>query len=188
MNCNYLGKILRQWFDESSDYTQEKNFSFRFRGKESFNYLQHFSSLIGELSSKIQSQEDRLCLFQIFYQSLILHKLVSYSVRIENITANEILEMALFKSCCLYDTHVSPSMWVFCNIAPSHCKQLFATLGVGLDIDTMEGREQKHQMVDKYSQNSTFQERWKFIFRHEFTQLIYLREHGFDNKIPVAFS
>ena len=45
----------------------------------------------------------------------------------------------------------------------------------------MEGREQKHQTIAKYAENTTFQNRWPLIFRHEFIQLIHLRENGFDN-------
>ena len=45
----------------------------------------------------------------------------------------------------------------------------------------MEGREQKHQAISKYSNNTTVQNRWPMIFRHEFLQLIHLRENGFDN-------
>jgi len=33
MNYNYLAKKLQHWFDESSDFKNEKRFSFRFRGK-----------------------------------------------------------------------------------------------------------------------------------------------------------
>lgn len=45
----------------------------------------------------------------------------------------------------------------------------------------MEGREQKHQSIKKYSMNTTYQNRWSLIFRHEFIQLIYLRENGYDD-------
>ena len=44
----------------------------------------------------------------------------------------------------------------------------------------MEGREQKHQQISKYSKNTTFQCRWPMIFRHEFIHLVYLRENDFD--------
>ena len=42
----------------------------------------------------------------------------------------------------------------------------------------MEGRERKHQIIKKYSDNT--KDRWPHIFRHEFKQLVYLCEHGFD--------
>ena len=44
----------------------------------------------------------------------------------------------------------------------------------------MEGREQKHQKIAKYSENTTYHNRWPLIFRHEFIQLVYLRENGYD--------
>ena len=44
----------------------------------------------------------------------------------------------------------------------------------------MEGREQKHQAIQRYSRNTTYQDRWPMIFRHEFIQLIHLRQNGFD--------
>jgi len=187
MNCNYLAKKLRQWFNESSDLKNEKNFSFRFRGKESYHFLQHFPMLIASLIQKIDSTDFHFHLFQVFYQSLMLRKLVSFSVRINDISMSDIDEMekvgrSLFKCCCIYDSHVTPSMWVFCNIAPKQSKSSFRELKFGLGINTTEGREQKHQVIKKYARNSTFQERWKFIFRQEFLQSIHLRENGFDTK------
>ena len=50
-----------------------------------------------------------------------------------------------------------------------------------LGYNTMEGREQKQQMISKYTEYSTYQNRWPMIFRHEYIQLIYLRENGYDN-------
>ena len=44
----------------------------------------------------------------------------------------------------------------------------------------MEGREQKHQQIKKYIKNTTVQNKWRYIFRHEYVQLIYLRENGYD--------
>ena len=88
--------------------------------------------------------------------------------------------LCLFRSCCLYFSSGSPSLWTFSNAAPAHAQFLFTTYGVGLGINTMEGREQKHQQIEKYSKKAIYQERWKFMFRHEFIQVIYLRENGFD--------
>ena len=48
--------------------------------------------------------------------------------------------------------------------------------GLGLGVNSMEGREQKHQKIYKYMQNSTLLERWQFVFRHEFISCVYLRE------------
>ena len=63
-------------------------------------------------------------------------------------------------------THIALSCW--------------RNFGLGLGVNSMEPREQKHQRLKKYSQNTTPQNRWPMIFRHEFLQLIFLRERGFD--------
>lgn len=46
----------------------------------------------------------------------------------------------------------------------------------------MEGREQKHQAIAKCLNNTTAQNRWPLIFRHEYIQLVHLRESGFDER------
>ena len=185
MNCNALGKKVIQWFNENKEANKERDFTFRFRGKESFNYLQSFPSLISWLKDKFKNPDACYRLMQIFYQSLYLRKIVSFSVRIEDIVLADTIEMEisgqkLFRCAALFDTHISPSLWTFCQVSPKHTQRLLETVGFGLGINTMEGREQKHQMIKKYSANATYQHRWKFIFRHEFIQLVYLRENGYD--------
>ena len=63
----------------------------------------------------------------------------------------------LFKACCRSGTSVSPSAWVLCNIAPNHAKETLLLCGLGLGINSMEAREQKHQKIKKYAENTTFQ-------------------------------
>ena len=46
----------------------------------------------------------------------------------------------------------------------------------------MEACEQKHQRIKRYAKNTTYSNKWPMIFRHEFVQLIFLRENGFDEK------
>jgi len=55
MNCNALGKKLREWFNKSSDFKNEKGFRYRFRGKESSNYLKSFPGVIAALFGRIDS-------------------------------------------------------------------------------------------------------------------------------------
>jgi len=186
MNCNSLSKRLISWFNDNAGSCRDKVFGFRFRGKESKVYLQHFSSLVSFLHDKVNGNA-KLRLIQIFQQSLCLRKVISFSVRIEDISIHEVHEMKtvaklLFKSYCLFDSSITPSMWILCNVAPSHTEECMTKLNLGLGVNTMEGREQKHQQIAKYSFKSTFQERWSFIFRHEYIQLLYLRQNGFDLK------
>ena len=64
--------------------------------------------------------------------------------------------------------NISPSLWVFCNIAPHHAKEALLLYGLGLGINSMEACEQKHQKIKKYAENTTFQTKWPMIFKHEF--------------------
>ena len=171
MNYNYLAKKIITWFNENRDKQSDSEFSFRFRGKESFHLLKEFPRFIMMIMSHVTETTILNRLVQIFFQLLCLRKLVSYSVRIEDIKEEDIADMKrvgtdLFRCCSIFDARVSPSLWVFYNVAPCHSEMLFRSLNFGLGINTMEGREQKHQMIMKYSENSTYQERWQFIFRH----------------------
>ena len=87
----------------------------------------------------------------------------------------------LFKCCCLFDSKILPSLWTLCNVVPFHADDCLNKYKMGLVCNTMEGREQKPQMISKYAENSIYQNRWPMIFRHEYIQLIYLRENGYDN-------
>ena len=184
MNSNHLSKKLIAWFNENNLQSTDK-FQFRFRGKESKNYLKYFPQLLHFLYSKVKSEASRYRLVQIFYGSFNLRVLISYSARITDIKVIDINVMKdagrnLFISLCLFEKNVSPSLWNLCHAAPEHSKHCIEEYGVGLGINTMEGREQKHQQIEKYSSKATFQNRWNFIFQHEYIQLLYLRMHGFD--------
>ena len=69
---------------------------------------------------------------------------------------------------------------VLCNAAPHHASSTFLLYGLGLGVNSMEPREQKHQRIKKYAENTTPQNKWPMTFTHEFMSSIYLRERGFD--------
>ena len=154
MNCKFLAKKIIAWFNENQNAKKQKYFTFRFTGKESYKYLQNFPLLILNVIRRVNKTK-KVTLMQVFYESIHLRKLVSISVRIDDINNNELSEMfmsgrRLFVSCSLYDVSVSPSLWCFSIVAPHHAKHLFHKFGFGLGRNTMEGREQKHQQVPKY--------------------------------------
>ena len=64
---------------------------------------------------------------------------------------------------------------------PYHAKLTLKQYGLGLGVNCMEGREQKHQVIARYANNTTVQNRWPVIFRHEYIQLVHLRENGYDD-------
>ena len=52
--------------------------------------------------------------------------------------------------------------------------------GLGLGLNSMEGREAKHVFISKYSNNTMFYSRWEQIFLHEFVSLLWLRGKGYN--------
>ena len=110
--------------------------------------------------------------------------MISYSVRLIDFSLNELGDMIesgkeLLKASCMLETNTTPSMWVLCNISPYHAKTTLSLYGLGLGVNSMEPREQKHQRLKKYAENTTVANKWPMIFRHEFLQLIFLREMGY---------
>ena len=199
MKCGSLTNKLIRHFEGSPAFLEKYKFEYRFKGRESYSFLRCFPSLILQLLPKV-GMESKKELYVTFHRLLLLRKLASFSVRIEDITAEDVLEMRkvgrqLFEVSCLKCFSVSPTLWTFCNVAPVHCKKSIEKFGLGLGVHTMEGSEQKHQMIKKYAAQTTYQNRWTMIFRHEFIQCVTLKEEGQDLKhyykkskqyVPVA--
>lgn len=184
MNCNFLSKKIQRWYNDSTGKV-EKDFTFRFRGKESLAFLRNFPGLILLILNNIEKNDLKQRLHEIHYQCIYLRKLLSLTVRITDFNKDLLDEMftvgsTLLKVSCLFDQNISPSLWTLCNAGPEHAKLCHSAYSFGLGCNTMEGREQKHQAISKYASNTTYQNRWPLIFRHEYIHLIYLRENGFD--------
>lgn len=85
-----------------------------------------------------------------------------------------------FYSCCALFLEVNPTVWTLGRVVPVHARDVFTKYKTGLIINSMEGREAKHQAVARYATNSTYHNRWHSVFRHEFISLIWLRERGYN--------
>ena len=71
---------------------------------------------------------------------------------------------------------VTPTVWCVGHVIPAHTMFFHASYSQGLLTNTMEGREAKHITLIKLSQNTTYQDLWMEIFRHEYVKLVWLRE------------
>ena len=60
--------------------------------------------------------------------------------------------------------------------------------GLGLGLNSMEGREAKHIAIAKYCTNTAYLYRWEQVFRHEYISLIWLRQQGYNAKVNTATS
>ena len=73
---------------------------------------------------------------------------------------------------------VTPTLWTLGHVVPQHTEQLFQIYHQGLGKVTMEGREAKHIVLKKLSENSSSKNQWFDIFQHEFVMFIRLPENG----------
>ena len=73
MNYNFLAKKIIAWFNENQNTKKQKDFAFRFRGKECYNYLQNFSLLILNVMRRVNKKK-KVTLMQVFYESIHLRK------------------------------------------------------------------------------------------------------------------
>ena len=60
--------------------------------------------------------------------------------------------------------------------------------GMGLGLNSMEGREAKHVAISRHSHNTTYLYRWEQIFPHEYISLIWLCEKGYNTNINASSS
>ena len=103
-----------QWYNESSR-NLETSLTFRFRGKESFALLRHFTTLISMIVQNVSSEPVILHMHKIYIQFIYLRKVVSYTVRIEDFNSDILSDMEkccamLFRSCVAFDNRITPSL------------------------------------------------------------------------------
>ena len=79
----------------------EVDFNFRFRGKESLAYLKHLPGLVYLLKENINDDLGKKVMI-LHGQSILLRRLNSYSVRIENVYECDLEQMKSFGSSLYY--------------------------------------------------------------------------------------
>ena len=174
MNCNFLHKNIVRWFNDNLGKT-EKDFTFRFRVKESLMYLKDFPMLIQMLILPILA-------IKLFWKGCTKFLFIPFTfanscIFCKNIRFfsswtgwNEKRSASPVSVYYLFDQNVTPSLWTLCNVVPFNTEQCFKSYKFGLGSNFMEGREQKHQKISKYAENTTIENRWTMIFWHEFIQ------------------
>lgn len=181
-NLSRLAKKIIRWFDETKG--NGKHFEYRFTGKDSRGFLHNFMYLLRAVECQNDSESQQFKLHIFAFTCLSLRDAVSLFCRfaIEQEHLNQLDKACsnFFYSCALF-LHVNPTVWTLGHVVPVHTREIFTMYGVGLSINSMEGREAKHQAIARYAQNSTFNTRWQQVFRHEFVSLIWLQERGHNS-------
>ena len=73
-------------------------------------------------------------------------------------------------------------LMVFFNCCTTSRKTSLPQIWFWLRYKHYGGKRTETSANNKYSNNTTYQNRWADIFHHDYIQLIYLRENGFDFK------
>lgn len=186
VKANRLYKAILRWFREGRK--SGSPFNIRFTGEETRLMCNGFCKLAKCIlendpnPASDSSKKGSLKVYVLAFMALNLRDAVAIFSRITNM--NEDLLVELEKCCTSYFNaaslflRVTVSVWTLGYIVPVHTKQVFTKYGVSLGINTMQGREAKHQRLAEYAKNTTFKDRWCQIFRHEYMTLIWLREQN----------
>ena len=139
VKASRLRKKVLTWFRNG----RAKSFYYRFTGKESKLLCHNFIHLINCLSSPDDSQEAKLQLATLAFCCVKLRDAVSmFSLVVDKEVLDEL------KTCCrqflnavsLLLSGVNPTIWTIGYAIPMHSEFLFDKFGVGLGINSMQGR------------------------------------------------
>ena len=185
-----LAKRIKRCFNETK--ASGKPFDYRFTGKDSRGFLHNFMySIEGMEPFERKGSKQKFTLHVLSYLCLMLRECVALFNGIE-ITDEEVndLERAFkvfFTVNSLFFSH-HPTAWTLGLVVPVHVKEMKAKYGMGLALNSMEGREAKHISISRCCNNMSYQSRWKQVFMHEYVSLIWLREKGYSNAKPATSS
>ena len=171
-----LRKKLMAWFKSG----RAKKFDYRVTGRDSRLLAHNFMSLINALTSITDSDQAKLKLATISFCCVKLRDAVSMFSRIA-VDKNVLVEL---KSCCsqFFNAvsplllNVTPTVWAVGYAIPYHFGLLFEKYGVGLGINSMQGREAKHVCLQQYARHSSVSKRWHNVLKHDYISSILLRK------------
>lgn len=182
VKCGRLCKRYRRWFNE--ERKSGTQFSYRFTGLESKRFCWNFTAPIKILLDMPGvSKGSYLKLHTLSFLGLKLRDAIAIYTRVkisnENLLELDHLCRSYFTAVALLLKCPNPTIWTIGYAIPFHAKQLFNTLGYGLGLNSMQGREAKHIKLKQYLANtcsSRKHQQWWTVFRHEYVSLIWLRE------------
>ena len=184
-----LAKKIIRWFNESR--SKEKKFDYRFTGKDSRMFVHNFMFLISSVDSSVEDPKAKQHLHAICFLCLVLRDCISLFSRV-SINSEQVIKLErlcrTFYRVFVLIFNFHPSVWTQGFIVPAHTKDMFGKYGLGLSLNSMEGREAKHVSIARYCRNTEFNSRWPQIFMHEHISLLWLRERGHNQTGKVATS
>ncbi len=106
------------------------------------------------------------------YLCLCLRNAVSLFSRI-NITDEQVEELRRANCRCFCRGYwlffnVNQTVWTIGHVVPAHTQEMKQAYGMGLGLNSMEGREAKQIAIAKYAANTARAFRWEQVFHHVF--------------------
>ena len=176
MGATRLYKKVKKWFAKG----RNGSLSYRFTGKETKIFCQKFMTLIKAISCDEDDPINRLQLCAFAFVGLQLRDCIS---RFSRVTVDETVMGELsescskyFNGCALFLGNVTPTVWTIGYAVPYHTGLLYRKFGVGLGINSMQGREAKHVRISQYSKHATLSTRWRLVMRHDYITAVWLRK------------
>ena len=183
-----LARKIRKWF--AGDRAQNKQLEYRFTGKESHLFCHNFMLIVLSLKTNADQESHTFKLHVFAYTAINLRDSVSLFSRI-TISGEEVQNLqqvcSIFRATALFLSS-TPTSWTIGHVVPLHAQPLCDSIGTGLGVNTMEGREAKHIALANFTHNTQYSNRWAQVFRHEYISLFWLRENGCDDILPKKTS
>lgn len=161
---------MRKWFTEG----RRNHFTTDSQGKRP----KHFTSLINFISSDRDLPETKLKTATLAYCGLQLRDAVSLFSRVETNQA----EISKLKNTCQHFFNanslllwVYPTVWTIGYAIPYHAQILYGKYGLGLGLNSMQGREAKHVRLSQYSRHFTLTGCWKLVLHHDYITCVWIR-------------
>ena len=179
-----LAKKIRKWF--SDDRTKNKLLESRFTGKESRLFCHIIMCIVQSLKTDADQVSHTFQLHVFAYTGINLRDSVSLFSRaiISSEQIQSLCEVCsnFFRATTMF-LPCTPTSWTIGHVVPVHAKQLQESLGMGLGVNIMEGREAKHTALANFTHNTQFSNRWVQVFKHEYISLFWLWENGCDETV-----
>ena len=146
------------------------DFEFRFTGEETKKFCHGFMFIIEDVigdGSDIE-QPNNFFALSMARMGLHLRNALSLAVRVSDIKTEDLPKLK--EDCRMYFNLASlfhstnVSVWTMGHCVPFHSNQLMEDLGVGLGINSMQGREAKHQQLASFAEFSLVKNRSSFAY------------------------
>lgn len=180
LKCKKMYNKILRWFKEKRKSSASE---FRFTGEETKKFCDGFMYLIqAQIEEGNIEQAKSFFVLSLGRMGLHLRNSLSLASRVSNISSSDLPNLEqdcrqYFNLTSLFHS-ANLSVWAMGYCVPFHTKQLFEDLGVGLGINSMQGRESKHQQLASFASFSLVKHRWSKVFRHEHMSNIWIRQQN----------